>query len=189
LAPSDSFKRIYRYGALVIWPPDDVRVTVGELRRRYDPASQATCEAHITLTPPFLREPTVTDLSAISDVVSCQPVLELEYGPVATFLPYPCVYLEIAPVEPLRALQRSLYALELFDLSMPYSDLDIFVFHMSITDGYPDQEQTRHIHNALAGSEPKGHFEAQSVTWIRPDGDFRFQPFQSFSIGGSVSNG
>jgi 2'-5' RNA ligase len=186
MAANDEFKNFYRHGALVIWPPDDVKATVGALRQRYDPASQAICDAHITLSQPFLSMPTADDLAKISDLVACHLPLEIAYGPLGTFLPYPCVYLEIQPAEPLRALQRALYDLELFDLPQSFSDPETFVFHMSITDGYPDEFQTRQIFEALSGSEPIGRFVAGSVAWIRPDSDLYFETVHLFR---SVASG
>ena len=184
MAVSDEFKHAYRYGTLVIWPPDDLRATVNVLRQRYDPASQAICDAHITLTQPFLSEPTDSDLTNIDEVVAGFLPMEIDYGPLGTFLPYPCVYLAIRPAEPLRALQADLYALGQFDLSAPHSDPDTFVFHVSITDGYPDAEQTALICDALTGSEPTGSFLADSVTWIKPDAAFRFRKKRVFrSVG------
>lgn len=185
MAASDEFKRLYRHGALVIWPPEDVRATVGALRKRYDPSSQAICDAHITLSQPFRAAPTPDDLARIEAVVARYLPLEIVYGPLGTFLPYPCVYLEIQPAEPLRALQRTLYDLELFDLSQPFSDPDTFIFHMSITDGHPDGDQTRQILEALSGSEPIGRFVAGSVAWIHPDAGFHFETVRLFKSVGS----
>ena len=183
MAASAEFKRIYQHGALVIWPPDDLRAIVGALRQRYDPASQAICDAHITLSQPFLSAPTEDDLSKISEVVARHLPLEIEYGPLGTFLPYPCVYLQIEPAEPLKALQRALYNLDLFNLALPFSDPDAYIFHMSLTDGYPVEAQTRQILEALAGSEPVGRFNAGSVAWIKPNADFHFETVKLFGSG------
>jgi 2'-5' RNA ligase len=175
VAASDEFKRLYQHGTLVIWPPDGLRAEVNALRQRYDPASQAICDAHITLTQPFQVEPTSADLVNVEAVVSQHLPLDLRCGPLATFLPYPCVYLDIGPDEPLRALQADLYALGLFNRSLPHSDPDEYIFHMSITDGYPDSAQTALIRDALSGSEPSGRFRVNSVAWIKPDSRFRFE--------------
>ncbi len=183
MGASDEFKQTYCHGTFVIWPPDDVRAAVGALRQRYDPASQAICDAHITLTQPFVREPSAEDLARISETVSDFAPVELEYGPLATFLPYPCVYLDIQPANAVRSLRRALHDLGLFDLSLPFSDPDEFIPHMSITDGYPDEAQTRVTLAALAGSEPRGRFQLTSVAWIRPDDDFHFRTAETFMLG------
>ncbi len=65
---------------------------VNPLRERYDPVSDAICDAHITMTQPFVREPSDADLAVIADVASRHEPLEIVYGPLGTFLPYPCLY-------------------------------------------------------------------------------------------------
>ena len=180
MTKDEEFRRAYCHGALVIWPPDVLRATVNALRQRYDPASQAICDAHITLTQPFISEPDDAALAAIGDTVAHHLPIEIEYGPLGTFLPYPCVYLKIEPDDRLRALQRSLYDLDLFNLTLPFSDPDEYVFHMSITDGYPDERQTVQILDALRGSVPVGQFDATSAAWIKPDRDFHFETVKLF---------
>ncbi|MEZ4570497.1 MAG: 2'-5' RNA ligase family protein [Thermomicrobiales bacterium] len=180
MAVSLEFRRTYQHGTLVIWPPDDLRSIVGELRRRFDPASQAICDAHITMTMPFAIYPSGSDLDRLSDVVALHVPITVEYGPLASFLPYPCVYLEIRPQDRLRSLQSALYDLGLFNLSLPFSDPNDYIFHMSITDGYPDEAQSRHILASLEGFEPRGTFEVSSVEWIVPDSDFRFAAYRRF---------
>ena len=51
----EDWKQEYQYGALYIFPPDDIRQVVNQLRSKYDPKSQAICDAHISLTVPFAR--------------------------------------------------------------------------------------------------------------------------------------
>lgn len=181
----DDFRGHYRFGTFVIWPPDDLRAQVNTLRQRYDPASQGICDAHITLTQPFLAEPSERDWVEIERVAAAHVPLTVNYGPLDTFLPYPCVYLDVQPDEPLRALQRALYDLGLFNLALPFSDPEQYVFHMSITDGYPDEAQTRQILDALRGSEPHGSFVASEIVYIRPDERFHFSEDRAFELGGS----
>ncbi|MEX1158622.1 MAG: 2'-5' RNA ligase family protein, partial [Thermomicrobiales bacterium] len=91
-----------------------MRAVVNPLREQYDPASAAACEAHITLTQPFVTEPTDADLVVIARVLERFEPIEVSYGPLDTFLPHPCVYLAIAPVAPLTALHEALQATGLF---------------------------------------------------------------------------
>lgn len=81
----------YFFGTIVIWPPDDARAIVNSLRERYDTPSAAACEAHITLTQPFVRAPSDVDLTVLATVASRFVPMELIYGPLDTFLPNPCV--------------------------------------------------------------------------------------------------
>ena len=40
----------YRFGVLLIFPPEPLLTQVNTLRARYDPQSQATCDVPITLS-------------------------------------------------------------------------------------------------------------------------------------------
>jgi 2'-5' RNA ligase len=184
VATGSAFRSVYRFGTFVIWPPAELRAEVNRLRQRYDPASQAICDAHVTLTQPFVAEPTEQAWTAIEAVAAAHSPLTVQYGPLDSFLPYPCVYLDVQPAEPLRALQRALYDLGLFNLTLPFSEPDQYVFHMSITDGYPDVIQTRQILAALRGSEPRGSFVASRIAYIRRDERFHFSEVRAFELGG-----
>lgn len=185
---ASDFQRTCAHGTLVLWPPDAVREPVNQLRQRYDPASQAVCDAHITLTQPLLAEPSPADWQTIETALANFGPFDLSYGPLRSFLPYPCVYLEIGPRETTMQLRTALYDTGLFNLSLPFSD-DSFIPHMSITDGAPDEPQTRSILTALAGSEPRGHFLCDRIAYIRPDADFHFEVARTLPLrGGSHGN-
>jgi 2'-5' RNA ligase len=185
VATGSDFRSVYQFGTFVIWPPAELRAEVNRLRQRYDPASQAACDAHITLTQPLLAEPSVDDWSEIERVAGSHSPLTIQYGPLDSFLPYPCIYLRIEPPEALLALRSDLHALGLFNLSLPHSDPTEFIPHMSITDGYPDADQTRQILDALRGSDPRGTFAASEIAYIRPDEHFHFFEVRAFELGGS----
>jgi hypothetical protein len=46
----------YRFGVILVLPPEPVRSQVNALRARYDPLSHSYCDAHISLTVPFPAE-------------------------------------------------------------------------------------------------------------------------------------
>ena len=50
------WQKLYQFGTIVIWPPDEVRVVVNKQREKNDPLSQSYCEAHISVTQPLLKE-------------------------------------------------------------------------------------------------------------------------------------
>ena len=184
MATGSAFRSVYQFGTFVIWPPTKLRAEVNRLRQRYDPASQAACDAHITLTQPLLAEPSEDDWPEIERVAGSHSPLIIGYGPLDSFLPYPCVYLRIEPPEALLALRSDLHALGLFNLSLPYSEPAEFIPHLSITDGYPDAAQTRQILDALRGSEPRGSFVASRIAYIRRDERFHFSEVRAFELGG-----
>lgn len=51
----EAWQREHRFGVLLLFPPELVRSQVNALRATYDPISQATCDAHISLTVPLPR--------------------------------------------------------------------------------------------------------------------------------------
>lgn len=179
-AVNDAMRRDYACGALVIWPPDEVREAVNFWRQRFDPHSHAICEAHITLTQPFLWEPDEHEFELIGQTVASHRSFAIEYGPLNSFLPYPCVYLEIRPSEAVLRLREDLHHLGMFDLNRPHTRG--FIPHMSITDGYPDPEQCRLILTALERDAPRGTFSCDHVSYIRPDDDFHFEVEREFFL-------
>lgn len=180
---ASDFQRTYAHGTLVLWPPDAVRAPVNQLRQRYDPASQAICDAHITLPQPFITEPDQEDWRAVEAALANFGPFDLSYGPLRSFLPYPCIYLEIGPRETIMQLRSALHDTGLFNLSLPFSDAS-FIPHMSITDGYPDESQTRSIFTALSGSELRGHFLCDRIAYIRPDAGFHFEVARTLPLRG-----
>jgi hypothetical protein len=64
---------------------------------------------------------------------------------------------------------------------LPYSG-DDFVPHMSVTDGYPDAEQTKRIFEELRDVVPSGVFPCTEVVYSRPDGNFRFHTARVFPL-------
>ncbi|MFW6075360.1 MAG: 2'-5' RNA ligase family protein [Chloroflexota bacterium] len=177
-----SLREIYRFGTFVLWPPDGVRSQVNPLRAQYDPASQAACEAHITLTQPFSVEPDAAIWERIRHVARLHAPFTVRYGPVNSFLPYPCIYLEIEPAERILQLREDLHALGVFNLDLPHTEG--FIPHMSITDGSPDVRETEQILNRLSEDAPSGSFRCTEITYIRPDDSFQFSVIRTFPLGG-----
>jgi 2'-5' RNA ligase len=168
----EEWQRDFVHGTFVIWPPDPVRNVVNRLRERYDPISQRICEAHITLTQPFLRPASERDWQEMRKIVSGFEPFAISYGPLNTFLPYPCIYFEIHPAPKVLALRSALHAMVLFNLELPHTD--DFIPHMSINDGRPDAERTLEIFETLKSSVPGGSFKCAEITYIKPDASFHF---------------
>lgn len=181
MAAQDDFRATYQYGTLLILPPPDVAAVVDELRERYDPASAAICGAHITLTQPFVVEPRETELASLAATVAGHAPFFIQWGPLTTFLPYPCIYFEIRPPEPIMQLRGTLHGLGLFNLSLPFSG-DDFVPHMSVTDGHPDAEETQRIFEELRASVPHGVFPCSEVVYSRPNEQLRFVAERIFPL-------
>jgi len=180
--PDAEFRRIWGHGTLVILPPADVAAVVDELRRRHDPSSAAIIGAHITLTQPFLSAPAADDLARVEEIVATTEPFTMRWGPLSTFLPYPCIHFEIHPAEPVHRLRGALHALGFFNTVLPYSG-DDFIPHMTIAEGSADADETRRLYDDLRDAVPSGTFPCTAVTYCAPDADFRFQPRATFPLG------
>jgi len=166
------WKEDYKFGTIVIWPPDNVRSHVNPLRERHDPRSHAICEAHVSVTQPFLATPKENEWEKLIAIVSGFEASEITYGPLNHFLPYPCIYYEIHPPDYLLKIRRALHATGLFNLSLPYTEG--FVPHMSITDGMPDAGTTESLFQELQEEVSGGSFQCDALTLIEPDESFVF---------------
>jgi len=167
------WQKKFRYGTLVLWPPDAVRQQVNALRQRYDPESQRICETHITLTQPLVRVPSEADWRSLQSMVGACSPFTIQYGPLDTFLPYPCIYFRIEPAETVLALRAALHATGLCNLTLPHTEG--FVPHMSLNDGRPDEQATRDIYRDLRENPPaNGALHCSDVAYIVPDEAFAF---------------
>ena len=166
------WQKVYSYGTFVIWPIDPIREAVNRLRHKYDPVSQSFCEAHITLTQPLLRQPSEKEWNNFSDVVSGFESFEIHYGPINTFLPYPCIWFEIHPSEEVLEIRQALHATGLFNLDLPHTDG--FIPHMTITEGQSDIEVTNDLFAKLRDEISGGTFICTEIALIVPDHRFHF---------------
>lgn len=176
-----AWQQPYLLGTLVIWPPDHVRQVVNPLRHRYDPASQATCEAHITLTHPFLRKPGQEEWNQIQPILERFPSFQMRYGPLNTFLPYPCVWFEVQPVKQILELRDALHASGLFNLDLPHTE--DFTPHMTITEGFSGPEVTLALFEELRETVSGGSFSCTAISYIRPDEAFSFLVERQLPLG------
>ena len=175
MARGDGWKewqREYVHGTFVIWPPDGERARVNELRGRYDPVSQRVCDAHVTVTQPLRRAPSVDDWRRLAAVVAAVPAFRVDYGPLGTFLPYPCIWFAVQPVERVLSLRTTLHATGLFDLGSPHPER--FLPHMTITEGMSGPPVDHALFEQLQATIEGGSFECTSLAHIVPDDDFRF---------------
>jgi 2'-5' RNA ligase len=167
------WQKNYRYGTLVILPPHHIMKVIDELRQRYDPISQKICEAHITLTQPFIGPLNDNNLEKLEIIAAKYKSFSIQYGPLNNFLPYPCIYFEIHPVEKIMAIRNAMHEAGMCNLSLPYST--DFIPHMSITDGRPDPATTEKIYEELCRSISGGAFDCSEISLIVPDRNFHFK--------------
>ena len=166
------WQKVYTHGTLVIWPPYQVGEVVNQFRDKYDPVSQSFCGAHITITQPFLRQPSSSEWDELGEVVSSFESFEMQYGPINSFLPYPCIFFEIQPSELVLAIRQALHATGMFNLDLPHTD--DFIPHMTVTEGQSDIEVTEELFTKLRDEISGGTFICSNIAYIVPDRVFHF---------------
>ncbi|MEJ2011724.1 MAG: 2'-5' RNA ligase family protein [Anaerolineales bacterium] len=171
----------YQFGSIVIWPPDDVRRTVNAQRTAYDPVSQSYCEAHITITQPLLRRLNDPEWENVFEIVRQQPSFEIRYGPLNSFLPYPCIWYAIEPQDILRRLNHVLHETGYFKLDP--DDTREYIPHMTITEGLADPRVDERLFESLQAESEDGAFLCSEFVHIVPDERFRFHVHRAIPLG------
>jgi 2'-5' RNA ligase len=162
----------FRHGTLVIVPPMPVRSMVDQLHAEYDPASHAWYGAHVTLTQPFVRRPREEDWARLAQVAAGFDAFRIEYGPLRSFLPYPCIWFEIRPKERVLELRKALHDVGLFNLGLPHTD--DFIPHMTITEGRSGPRVDEGLLATLRDRCVEGSFLCAEVAYYVPDAGFHF---------------
>lgn len=171
----------YEHGMLVIWPPDSERHYVNAIRAKHDPVSLAICEAHITLTQPFVSTPSDDTWVAISDVLAGCSAFEVRYGPVRSFLPAPVIWLEIQPSSTIDALRKALHDASVFDLTLPHTD--DFIVHMTLTEGLSSNDVDEKLLSRLNSEVNSGSFMCSEVAYLQPNDAFQFSVQRVLPLG------
>jgi 2'-5' RNA ligase superfamily len=97
MANSFDWQKAYRFGVLLVLPPEPVRTEINALRAIYDPVSHAGAEAHISLTVPFPTEPSDRAWLELERIASGFYPFTIRYGPLVPFLPKPGAALDVEP--------------------------------------------------------------------------------------------
>lgn len=179
------WQRGYRYGVLLLVPPEPVLSAVNALRELHDPWSARNCEAHVSLTIPFPRGLTEFDWKRLEAITGAIEVFPVAYGPAISFPPHPGVCLAIEPREPLERLVGAL------ENAPPFGDVQPrpypFTPHLTIAEQL-SPDRTQPLLDELAGNAPEGSFDCTAVWLSVPDESFRFTRRRQLPLGtgGSV---
>lgn len=177
----EDWQKGYQHGVLVIWPPKAVRRIVNRQRGTYDPDSAATCEAHITLTQPLTRPLNEMEWAKLQAITEDREPFEIQYGPLKSFLPYPCIWYEVQPTARILDLREALHQTGFFDLSRPHTEG--FTPHLTITEGLSGPEVNRALLEKLQDESSAGSFMCQEICLIVPDIAFQFHPEKRLKLG------
>ena len=171
----------YRFGVLLLIPPDPPLAAVDALRERYAWSQSSICPAHISLTLPLPRGLDEDDWQELSAIAAGIAPFDVQYGPLHHYLPHPGVVLKIAPQDKLDALREALEAASCFAGAKPRRFP--FSAHMTIAEMIT-VEQTHTIMAELAGEAPEGVFRCADVAYVVPDEAFRFTERGRLRLGG-----
>ena len=167
----EDWQKEYRYGVLLIFPPDPPLAQVNALRAQYDPRSQAACDAHISLTIPFPRPLNSADWNELQAIISSIHAFTIRYGPLMNYLPHPGVCLAIHPQDELDRLRVALESAPAF-VDAPARRYP-FSAHMTIAE-FISVEQTEALMGELQDVAPQGSFVCTGVSHAVPDASFHF---------------
>src|ERR1051326_3330612 len=165
------WQREYRFGVLLIIPPDPARSAVNALRARYAWSQSCECDAHISLTVPLREGVTPGQWAELQEIASGVRPFAIEYGPLKHYLPHPGVCLEIEPQAELDSLRVAIEGASCFKgaPSQKYP----FSAHMTIAEMI-SIAQTQSIMEELREVAPSGTFVCTAVSYVAPDAGFRF---------------
>jgi 2'-5' RNA ligase len=166
----DPGKRAYRFGVILVLPPEPVRSQVNALRARYDPISHAVCDAHISLTVPLPRWPDGPHWKELEAVASVFRPFEIRYGPLANSLPHPGVVLSVEPQDKLDKLRALIEASAVFQGAAP-RPYPLWA-HMTIAE-FITIDRTLELMTELRDA-PSGSFHCDRLHYLAPDSHFRF---------------
>lgn len=170
----------YRYGAFYLFPPEPLRSRINALRARYDPPSQAICDAHISLTMPAPRPLTDADAAEVAAALRAVPSFDVAWGPPWRFPDTPVVVLPIEPVQMLASLVALLEGCGCFAGVSPRRYP--FVPHMTIAE-FVTPEESDAIVAELAGAGLAGTFRCATVAYAVPDAAFHFTERVQWPLG------
>jgi 2'-5' RNA ligase len=179
------WQKAYRFGVVLIFPPDPVLSLVNGLREKYDPRSQASCDAHISRTVPAPRQITAKGLKQLESVTAQWAPLPICYGPPRVYPSHPGVTLQVEPEADLRRFCAGLEAAPAFlgasARAWPFSP------HMTIAE-FVNWEESGRIMEELSHLDLVGEFTCSFLSLAVPDEAFRFtERHRLFPSGGQTA--
>ncbi len=170
----------YQHGLFIIQPPEDIKAIVDAQRETYDPLSCSYVGAHITVTQPLLDKPSEQDWELFLQALENTQSFLINYGPIKSFLPYPCIWYDVQPAERVLKIRRTLHQTGLFDLEGGY--IEDFIPHMTVTEEQSGPKVTLELLDQIQGESQPGSFLCQELIFSAPDQNFHFSPINRISL-------
>lgn len=169
----------FRYGALYVFPSEPLAQHVNNIRETHDPFSHAICKAHISLTVPFPRPLSNTDIKALAEKISeCSPI-RIQYGPAQKFQGSSVVYLKIEPRKQIEKLVSALEEMPLF--SGAIERRHTFLPHMTLVE-FVTPETAKQVFSQAQKSFQKGDFLCKQISYSVPNDNFEFSEQLCFAL-------
>jgi 2'-5' RNA ligase len=171
------WQRDYRYGVLVIEPPQELAAVLDPIRERFDPVSADRVGAHITVTPPLVDAPTPADEAQVGSVIRHIPSMSLQLGGPRQFGGSSVIYLPVVNAPDVMRLREALLATGLFRLDLPHTT--DFVPHLTISEfGMTPEAAVRTVIPAPG----RRAFQVKAIAWLVPNEEFKFTVRRSFAL-------
>jgi 2'-5' RNA ligase len=135
------------------------------------------------VSEPFLERPTESDWALLLQALAGIEPFLINYGPVKSFLPYPCIWYDVQPAERVLYIREILHQTGLFNLDQGY--IEDFIPHMTITEGQSGPEVTEALLEQIQGESKSGSFFCEELIFSAPGPDFHFRLLKGIPLGGS----
>jgi 2'-5' RNA ligase len=175
------WQKDYRFGVILVLPPEPVRSQINGLRAKYDPQSHKTVEAHISLTAPLQKEPDDRQWTELERIALQFEAFPIDYGPLVSFLPKAGAALDIQPQAQLDKLRIALEVGEVF-LGAPPRRYPFWA-HMTIAEFVSVETTQQLVRDLEGGRSPRGSFPCGRLSYVVPDEEFRFIEWRALKLG------
>ena len=168
------WQKEYKYGIILIYPPEPHLSKITELRNRYAWAQSSECDAHISLSVQLARPVYQADIDEIYNKLSCIEPLKIQYGPVIEKPEHRGVVLEVKQQEELKKILEVVETSSIFENS-PVRRFPYWA-HMTIAEMmYPcTWEQTYQVIEEVKDLPLSDIFELSYLSYAVPDDNFKF---------------
>jgi 2'-5' RNA ligase len=175
------WQREYRFGVVLIYPPEPVRAVLNTLRAEHDPRSQRYSDAHISLSVAAPSAPSEEQWAALQSELAEQPPVSIKYGPLKTFEGHPGVVLHVEPRPELDRLRAIVESAPPFSAAAPRRWP--FSPHLTIAE-FISLERSAELMVELRELDLQGEFSCSHLVHAVPDESFHFEAHRSFLLGG-----
>ncbi len=170
----------YKYGIVLIIPPDPHRSVVNALRKVYAWSQSSECDAHVSLSVQVPEPVAPIDLQELEERLADFEPFILEYGPIILGGDSRGIVLEVEPQAKLNDLLAIIEGGRMFTGAIARKWP--FRGHMTIAEMLTDA-QSQQVHSELSHLNLSGHFLVNHLSYVVPDEDFVFTERATIKIG------